>query len=110
MTSFLEARVKWQVSTGGGEQPRWRGDSKELFYLSSEAKIMAVPVKGGAGFDSGTPVMLFQANPRETVATHEQANYDVDRAGQWFLVNTSVRKMTTQPLSIVLSWDAELKK
>jgi hypothetical protein len=31
-----------QVSTGGGEQPRWRGDGKELFYLSGESKIMAV--------------------------------------------------------------------
>jgi hypothetical protein len=35
--------------------------------------------------------------------------YDVNPAGQRFIVNTSVRKTTTQPLSIVLNWDAELK-
>jgi len=35
VTSFPDARGKWQVSTGGGEQPRWRSDGKELFYLSS---------------------------------------------------------------------------
>ena len=29
VTSFPEARGKWRVSTGGGEQPRWRGDGKD---------------------------------------------------------------------------------
>lgn len=33
-TSFPDARFKRQVSTDGGEQPRWRSDGKELFYLS----------------------------------------------------------------------------
>ena len=37
VTSFPESRGKWQVSTGGGEQPRWRGDGKELFYLHQMA-------------------------------------------------------------------------
>jgi Tol biopolymer transport system component len=25
---------KWQVSTAGGAQPRWRADGKELFYVA----------------------------------------------------------------------------
>jgi eukaryotic-like serine/threonine-protein kinase len=44
VTSFPEARGRWQVSTGGGEEPRWRGDGKELFFLSSDGKMMAAPV------------------------------------------------------------------
>jgi hypothetical protein len=39
--SFPNALGKRQVSTEGGEQPRWRGDGKELFYLSLEYKMMA---------------------------------------------------------------------
>jgi hypothetical protein len=45
---------------GGGEQPRWRGDGKELFYLSSDYKVMAASVTTGTNFDAGTPVPLFR--------------------------------------------------
>ncbi|HUN62260.1 MAG TPA: protein kinase [Candidatus Sulfotelmatobacter sp.] len=104
VTSFPEATGKWQVSHGGGEQSRWRGDEKELFYLSPDAKIMAVPVKSGAGFDPGVPVALFQTNPRETLATSEQYVYDVDASGQKFLVNALVKGVTVQPMTVVLHW------
>lgn len=107
VTSFPEAHGKWQVSNGGGEQPRWRGDGNELFYLSSDAKIMAVPVKAGANFDAGTPIALFQANPREMFATSEIFSYDVSKDGQRFLINTQLRTATT-PMSVVLNWAAKL--
>jgi eukaryotic-like serine/threonine-protein kinase len=110
VTSFPEARGKWEVSSGGGEQPRWRSDGKELFYLSPTGKMMAVPVKTGTGFDAGTPEALFQANPREILATSELVTYDVDRSGQRFLINTQVKRADTQPISVVLNWDAGLKK
>ena len=38
-----------QISTQGGSRPHWRRDGKELYYLSNEAKLMAVPVKLDAG-------------------------------------------------------------
>lgn len=85
VTSFPEAKGKWQVSNGGGLQPRRRGDGKELFYLSADGKLMAAPVKTGATFDAGALVVLFQANPKEPVATPEQLMYDVSKDGQKFL-------------------------
>lgn len=104
VTSFPEAQGKWQISTAGGTQPRWRGDGKELFYLSPDDKLMSVPLKAGANFDPGTPSVLFQAYPRETVsATSEQSFYDVTRDGQKFLINTQVKSAKT-PMSIVLNW------
>jgi eukaryotic-like serine/threonine-protein kinase len=110
VTSFPDGRGKWQVSTAGGSQPRWRGDGKELFYLASDSKIMAVPITGGTNFDSGSPVPLFQAVPREMGATSELAEYDVARDGQRFLVNTQVRDPETQPMSVILNWSTQLKK
>ena len=110
VTSFPEARGKWLVSAGGGEQPRWRRDGRELFYLSSDRRLMAVPVKIGASFDAGAPVELFPANPREILAQSERAFYDVAQNGQRFLINTQIKKAETQPFSIVLNWDAGLKK
>ena len=110
VTSFPEPHGKWQISSEGGQQPRWRGDGKELFYLSSDGKIMAVPVTTGAKFDSGQPVSLFQASPRQEGSLLDQFFYDVSRDGQRFLINTLVKSAETQPMSVTLNWDAELKK
>jgi hypothetical protein len=93
----------------GGEQPRWRSDGKELFYLAPDGKIMATPVTTGANFDAGTPVALFQANPREMIATSEQFNYDVSKDGQRFLINTQLKAALT-PMSVVMSWAASVSK
>jgi Tol biopolymer transport system component len=110
VTSFPEPQGKWQVSTGGGEQPRWRGDGKELFYLSSDGKIMAAPITTGANFDAGTPVPLFPATPRLSVSRIDVFVYHVSRDGQRFLINTQVKQAETQPMSIILNWPAKLKK
>lgn len=110
VTSFPVAHGKWRVSTTGGEQPRWRGDGKELFYLSSDGKMMAAPVTTGAKFDSGTPVALFPATPRQRAARTELFVYDVSRDGQRFLINTQVKQAETQPMSVVLNWPAKLNK
>ena len=107
VTSFPEAHGKWQVSNAGGDQPRWRNDGKELFYLAPDSKMMALPVKTGTNFDAGTPTALFQANPRELVATSEQFSYDVSQDGQKFLVNTQL-KTGMAPMSVVLNWSEKL--
>jgi len=110
VTSFPEPRGKWQVSTGGGEQPRWRRDGKELFYLSSDYKMMAAPVTTGANFDRGTPIALFQTTPRQAVSLPDFFVYDVSRDGQRFLINTQVKQEETTPMSVVLNWTAKLNK
>ena len=110
VTSFPDAHGKWQVSSGGGEQPNWRGDGKELFYLASDDKVMAASVTTGANFDAGTPMALFQANPREQVATSEQLTYDVSRDGQRFLINTQVKQGETMPMSVIQNWAAKLNR
>ncbi|MBI3472582.1 MAG: PD40 domain-containing protein [Candidatus Solibacter usitatus] len=52
---FPPSGGKWQISTAGGHEPRWRRDGKELFYTLGQ-KIRAVPVKTeGATFEAGIP-------------------------------------------------------
>jgi eukaryotic-like serine/threonine-protein kinase len=109
VTSFPEAHGKWQVSNTGGDQPRWRSDGKELFYFSSDSKIMAVPVKTGSNFDAGAPAALFEANPREMFATSELFSYDVSNDGQKFLINAQLKTAMT-PMSVVLNWGAKLNQ
>ncbi|NDQ58123.1 MAG: protein kinase [Acidipila sp.] len=110
VTSFPEARGKWQVSNTGGNQPRWRGDGQEMFYLAPDGKMMAVPVSTGANFDAGAPAALFLTHAREFFATSEQVSYDVTRDGQRFLINTQVKNADRQPMTVILNWDAEMKK
>jgi Tol biopolymer transport system component len=50
---------KWMISSGGGTQPRWRRDGKELFYISPDGKLMAVDVTELPTFRSGSPKPLF---------------------------------------------------
>ena len=110
VTSFPDARGRWQISSGGGEQPRWRGDGKELFYLSLDGKMMAAPVTTGAHFDAGTSVTLFQTTPRQPVLVYDLFVYDVSRDGQRFLINTQVKQAESVPMSVVLNWPANLNR
>jgi serine/threonine protein kinase len=109
VTSFPDPHGKWQVSNGGGEQPRWRGDGKELIYLAPDGKIMASLITTSSNFDPGTPAPLFQANPVETVATSELVTYSITKDAQRFVVNTQI-KTAAQPMSVVLNWNARLAK
>jgi eukaryotic-like serine/threonine-protein kinase len=51
---------KWQVSSGGGTQPRWSRDGKEILYLSGQ-KLMAAQVSTSPVFKSNPPKSLFEA-------------------------------------------------
>src|SRR6516225_8358058 len=57
---------RWQVSKGGGVQPRWRRNGKELFYISPDWKMMAAPVSTTPTFSSGTPQALFDTEEVDT--------------------------------------------
>jgi serine/threonine protein kinase len=110
VTSFPDAHGRWQISSGGGEQPRWRGDGKELFFLSLDGKMMAATVTTGAHFDAGTPVVLFQSTPRQPILVYDLFVYDVSRDGQRFLINTQVKQAESAPMSVILNWPAKLDK
>lgn len=98
-----QPRGKWQVSTAGGEIPRWRRDGKELFYHSGIA-YFAVDVKTkGSSFEAGIPKHLFDA---ATVGSNGRAGsrYVVTRDGQRFLVLAQVEGATSAPLEVVVNW------
>src|SRR5262245_58465622 len=57
---------KSRISTAGGAQARWRRDGTELFYLSLDAQLMAVPLRAspnGKTLEASAPVPLFVAHP-----------------------------------------------
>jgi eukaryotic-like serine/threonine-protein kinase len=87
------------VSRGGGIEPRWRGDGRELFYLGGDGKIMAVAVVPGAPFTAAAPVALFQTPPGSIVG-------DVTADGKRFMLVTPVGASAAAPFTVVLNWSA----
>ncbi len=102
VTSFPGAAGKWQVSRGGGTEPRWRGDGKEIFYIGPTGMLMAVPVSSESGFSTGTPVPLFQIHGRAAISSTDIYTYDVAKDGKRFLVNRYVKPERVVPLTILL--------
>jgi Tol biopolymer transport system component len=110
VSPFPSANSRWQVSKAGGEEPRWRRDGKELFYLSGEGKLMAAAVKTGSNFEAGPPVKLFQTHVRQPISSQDVFSYDVAGDGQRFLINTKVDEPNPSPLSIILNWASEIER
>jgi hypothetical protein len=94
---------------GRGAQVRWRADGQELFYLSFDNRLMAVPVELGTDGQSvriGAPAALFQANPfGGAVAPVDSTQYVVSADGQQFLFN-SVAETAPSAITIVANWKA----
>jgi hypothetical protein len=108
---FPMADGVWRISNGGGQQPRWRGDGKELFFIGGDGKMMAADIKAVPGskpvFDHGVPKPLFDA--RIAVAASTIAfQYDVTADGKRFLVDTG--DATDSTFTVVVNWRAGLKK
>jgi Tol biopolymer transport system component len=103
VTSFPGAAGKWQVSRGGGTEPRWRGDGKEIFYIAPSGVLMAVPVNSEGTFVTGTPAPLFQVHGRAPISSTDLFTYDVAKDGKRFLVNRYVKPEHVAPLTILLN-------
>ena len=75
--------------------PRWRRDASELFYLSSNGRLMSVPlVRKGATLETATPRALFTLT--------STSGYESSPDGQRFLVTAVVSEAS--PISVILNW------
>jgi Tol biopolymer transport system component len=99
-----QPRGKWQISTTGGESPRWRGDGKELFYHFGNT-FYAVDVKiDGASFEVGIPRPLFDAATVTAGAGGGSAPFVVTKDGQRFLILAPSENRALEPLEVVVNW------
>jgi len=103
VTSYPGAAGKWQISRGGGSEPRWRSDGKELYYIDSGGMLNAVPISAEGTFSSGTPARLFPVHARTAISSTDLFSYDVTKDGSRFIVNRFVKPEHSTPLTIVLN-------
>jgi eukaryotic-like serine/threonine-protein kinase len=95
---------KWQISTEGGFEPRWRRDGKELFYVfpGLRDRVMAVDVRiNGASLAAGAPQALFEVSLPADVRRNR---FVVSPDGQRFLVNARADAETNLPLRVLVNW------
>jgi len=99
---------KWQISTEGGSDPQWRGDGKELFFISpSPTRIMAVDIgeKNGA-IVAGIPHVLFPVR----VGTQGRNRYVASSDGKKFLVEQLPEQKPVTSFNVILNWPSLLQK
>jgi DNA-binding winged helix-turn-helix (wHTH) protein len=84
--------------------PRWRADGKELFYLSKDSSIVAIPIDPQRTPSDAGGRVLFRASTLAPTGTSGQA-YDVTPDGHRFLLK---RELGSSPIYVTLNWDAHL--
>jgi Tol biopolymer transport system component len=106
--SFPESGVRIQVSPNGGKSARWSRDGTELFYIASDGKVMATPVRFGRPIEFGASVALFRfVDPQQLPS--QRPNYDVTADGQRFIVS-SIERRTDPSMHVLLNWPALLER
>jgi Tol biopolymer transport system component len=94
----------WQVSASGGVQPRWSHDGKEIYYISPDSKLMAVPITvKGDSLEPGAPAVLFSTRIWGGASCCTLQQYDVARDGR-FLINVASDDAAGSPITLLLNW------
>lgn len=92
---------KWQISTDGGADPRWRRDGRELFFIAAGGMLMAMRVGTDGAFTPGVVTPLFDTRVNH-LWDDARNHYDVSRDGQRFLVTTPIENHGAVPLTVVV--------
>ena len=95
----VEPGGRWPVSNEFGEGPHWRGDGRELYYVSADRRVMAVDVAANPEFRAG--------NPKPLGVSVSGWGWDCTADGKRFI---SLADKGGSPYEAVLNWQAGLKK
>jgi hypothetical protein len=103
--SFPEGGRRYQVSVNGGSMPVWSRDGRELFFVALDGKMMAAAIrKNGGGLEIGAPKALFDSK----IVPGNFSAFDVAKDGR-FLIPVREQRWGL-PLTLVVNWQAKLKK
>jgi serine/threonine-protein kinase len=116
VTTFPAGGGKWQISAGGGAQPIWSRDRRELFFRTAEG-VMSVRIDAsGGGFRASRPEQLFKGAflgglRGILLPGFNFPDYDAAADGKRFVMfeGGQSRRPTTRA-KVVLGWFQELER
>ena len=115
---FPSGSGHWQLTTtgSGNYSVRWRGDSKEIYYISadSSSKLMAIPVTAsGTTFQADAPKALFESRYIGIGHTPGYHDFAVSPDGQRFLIPVPSASLNissvTPPIDVIVNWTTLLR-
>jgi Tol biopolymer transport system component len=105
VSAFADPLRRWPISTGGGIEPSWRGDGRELFYLSLDGKLISVPLTTpGAALDIGEPIALFDTHIGAESRGPYRQHYQPAADGKRFLITRRMPEQAAAPIRVLLDW------
>jgi Tol biopolymer transport system component len=102
-STALTPRGKWQISTSGGQYPRWRGDGKELFFLAADTVMAAEADAKNGSFQVGAVKPLFAAFAQDSAMP-----FDVSADGRRFII-VSVPEQSSA-ITLLVNWPARIRQ
>ena len=96
---------RWQISTNGGEQPRWVRNGREIVYRNG-TRMMSAAVQTQPTFGAAKSVELFD---RKFDRGGAVGGYDVTPDGQTFVLTRSEQTSPTE-IRVVVGWSADRQK
>jgi hypothetical protein len=97
------------VSTDGGTQPRWRRDQRELYFLSADSRLIAVPANLGVEAKLGAATPLFTLTVPGGAMGGQPLQYDVSTDGRFLAAVVEQHVPDRPPVTVALNATAGLK-
>jgi Tol biopolymer transport system component len=100
---------RWQLSVGGGAQPRWLADGRALYYLSMTGAVMMVDVdlSAAAAPRISAPRRVMDAGVATAMGLDQ---FDVSRNGKRFIVRRPLdrARLNIDSVHVIVNWQGLL--
>jgi Tol biopolymer transport system component len=101
---------RWQISSEGGTRPLWARSGRELFFATTQNRMITVPIVAGSTFTFGQPQQLFDYNAY--ASSFNGRPFDISADGKRFLMTKAVSGDGTSArpsIVVVTNWFDEVK-
>jgi Tol biopolymer transport system component len=105
VAAFPSGQPRRRISPAGGTHVAWKGDGTELYYISAEGQLVAVPIRAsGSSIEAGAASTLFRFPGTVDVVAGSHNLYEPSRDGRRFLVAVKSEATKAPPINVILNW------
>ena len=108
--AFPAAGGPKKVSSGGGTQPMWGSEGRELFFLTLDGTLMAAKVTTEGRFEFDVPKPLFPTGVIFGGTNSYRRQYAVTKDGREFIVVVPDRRASSSLITVFVNWLAARQK